>query len=201
MGSATDAWGSPQAGFPIRAPPGHRARTRLPEAFRSVPRPSSAPGAKASTACPYSLTRDAENPFPELPALCFDFVSRSVRLLRCSPGFPHTPARSSLTGRYPCSSPPADGRWLPPPGSPPGFGCQPPSCGLSIITRSSLPVKGNGGDDGTRTRDLLRAKEALSHLSYIPTPVGLPGLEPGTPPLSGECSDRLSYRPIIPSRL
>ena len=53
-----------------------------------------------------------------------------------------------------------------------------------------------GGDEGTRTPDLLRAREALSHLSYIPRCVGLPGLEPGTTPLSEECSNRLSYRPV-----
>ena len=28
-----------------------------------------------------------------------------------------------------------------------------------------------GGDEGTRTPDLLRAREALSHLSYIPNPI------------------------------
>ncbi len=49
------------------------------------------------------------------------------------------------------------------------------------------------GDEGTRTPGLLRAREALSHLSYIPlTPVGLSGLEPETSPLSEECSSRLS---------
>ena len=30
-------------------------------------------------------------------------------------------------------------------------------------------VKNHGGDDGTRTRDLLHAKQALSQLSYNPT--------------------------------
>ena len=54
-----------------------------------------------------------------------------------------------------------------------------------------------GGDEGTRTPDLLRAREALSHLSYIPRCVGLPGLEPGTTPLSEEYSNRLSYRPLL----
>ena len=65
------------------------------------------------------------------------------------------------------------------------------------------------GDEGTRTPDLLRAREALSHLSYIPylivnycmpildwqSLVGLVGLEPTTSPLSEERSNRLSYRP------
>jgi hypothetical protein len=48
------------------------------------------------------------------------------------------------------------------------------------------------GDEGTRTPGLLRAREALSRLSYIPFLVGLSGLEPETFPLSEECSCRLS---------
>ena len=47
------------------APFGHpriNACSRLPVAFRSVPRPSSPPGAKASTECP-SLARDRNTPF------------------------------------------------------------------------------------------------------------------------------------------
>ena len=57
---------SPHYGFMWRypcgwvAPFGHpriKACSRLPVAFRSVPRPSSPPGAKASTECP-SLARD-----------------------------------------------------------------------------------------------------------------------------------------------
>ncbi len=55
------------------------------------------------------------------------------------------------------------------------------------------------GDEGTRTPDLLLAKEALSQLSYIPyqivKQVGLTRLELVTFPLSEECSNRLSYRP------
>ena len=56
------------------------------------------------------------------------------------------------------------------------------------------------GADGIRTRDLLRAKEALSQLSYgpafdsltLPVSVGLSGLEPETFPLSEGCSNQLS---------
>ena len=55
------------------------------------------------------------------------------------------------------------------------------------------------GDKGTRTPDLRRAKAALSQLSYVPSScfVGLPGLEPGTSPLSEERSNRLSYKPFL----
>ena len=48
-----------------------------------------------------------------------------------------------------------------------------------------------------RTADLLRAKQALSQLSYSPLieVVGLSGLEPPTSPLSGVRSNHLSYKP------
>ena len=47
-----------------------------------------------------------------------------------------------------------------------------------------------------RTADLLRAKQALSQLSYGPNEVvGLSRLELPTSPLSGVRSNQLSYRP------
>ncbi len=55
-----------------------------------------------------------------------------------------------------------------------------------------------------RTADLLRAKQALSQLSYSPIVeplqicanlVGLSGLEPPTSPLAGVRSNHLSYKP------
>ena len=59
-----------------------------------------------------------------------------------------------------------------------------------------------------RTADLLRARQALSQLSYNPIGVflteilvGLSGLEPPTSRLSGERSNHLSYRPSIVSFL
>ena len=52
-----------------------------------------------------------------------------------------------------------------------------------------------------RTADLLRAKQALSQLSYSPILVcklvGLSGLEPPTSPLSGVRSNQLSYKPTV----
>ena len=55
------------------------------------------------------------------------------------------------------------------------------------------------GDEGTRTPGLCLAKAALSQLSYIPYGgvVGLTGFEPVTPALSAQCSNQLSYKPII----
>ena len=81
-----------------------------------------------------------------------------------------------------------------------------------------------GGAGRVRTDDLRLAKAALSQLSYIPIlayaiwlkqhhfhsltiyqphavrsslPVGLTGLEPVTPALSAQCSNQLSYRPLL----
>ena len=70
----------------------------------------------------------------------------------------------------------------------------------------------DGGAMRDRTADLLRARQALSQLSYSPIKVsilyanslgrelvGLSGLEPPTSRLSGERSNHLSYRPSIVS--
>ena len=55
----------------------------------------------------------------------------------------------------------------------------------------------NGGARRDRTADLLRARQALSQLSYSPkrVMVGLGGFEPPTSPLSGVRSNQLSYKP------
>ena len=55
----------------------------------------------------------------------------------------------------------------------------------------------DGGAREDRTPDLLRARQALSQLSYGPATglVGLGGFEPPTSPLSGVRSNQLSYRP------
>ncbi len=73
----------------------------------------------------------------------------------------------------------------------------------------------DGGAKRDRTADLLRAKQALSQLSYspmtlfngfavkyfggssLPNMVGLGRLELPTSPLSGVRSNQLSYRPIL----
>ena len=60
------------------------------------------------------------------------------------------------------------------------------------------PSNNLGGGERDRTDDLLRARQALSQLSYtpnIPELVGLGGLEPPTSRLSGVRSNQLSYRP------
>ena len=56
----------------------------------------------------------------------------------------------------------------------------------------------SGGAMRDRTADLLRAKQALSQLSYSPINlVGLGRFELPTSPLSGVRSNQLSYRPNV----
>ena len=77
-----------------------------------------------------------------------------------------------------------------------------------IPKMSQSNILGIGGAKQDRTADLLRARQALSQLSYSPMKpwlrydtnkilVGLSGLEPPTSPLSGVRSNQLSYRPAI----
>ena len=69
-----------------------------------------------------------------------------------------------------------------------------PPAGFHAAVRSR-----DGGDEETRTPDLLLAKEMLFQLSYVPLAtagqalmVGVSGLEPETSALSGQCSNQLS---------
>ena len=52
-----------------------------------------------------------------------------------------------------------------------------------------------GGASRDRTGDPLVANQVLSQLSYDPLIMGVPGIEPGTLPLSGVRSNHLSYTP------
>ena len=48
---------------------------------------------------------------------------------------------------------------------------------------------------------VIVALDNLPHnRNYAANPVGLSGLEPLTPALSAQCSNRLSYRPMFPCR-
>ena len=61
---------------------------------------------------------------------------------------------------------------------------------------SFLSFDNGGGAKRDRTADLLRARQALSQLSYGPKQlVGLGRFELPTSPLSGVRSNQLSYRP------
>ena len=69
---------------------------------------------------------------------------------------------------------------------------------FSVVRSRSVQ---NGGGEGNRTHDPLRAKQVLSQLSYTPilfgtNVVGLDRFELSTSRLSGVRSNQLSYRPI-----
>ena len=72
-----------------------------------------------------------------------------------------------------------------------------------LISKLSTSRSSSGGAKRDRTVDLLRARQALSQLSYgpvflqVPTQklVGLGRFELPTSPLSGVRSNQLSYRP------
>ena len=68
-------------GFPHSDIPGYIACSRLPEAFRSDPRPSSALGTKASTVSLCSFPRDTENTILFLPR---PHIISSMAILRCA---------------------------------------------------------------------------------------------------------------------
>jgi hypothetical protein len=171
--------------------PGISDCAHLPRAFRSVLRPSSPLSAKASTRCP-SLSHPIQS-------------RRSQRHAPASAGAPQDgQLRMDLLDRTPLVN--ADG------GAPRGHV-------TSLFTASNshtLPAPPGGGDR-VRTGALLLAKQALSRLSYTPSPdqktegrtqplcllrsafrrllsrVGQGGFEPPTSRLSSARSNRLSY--------
>ena len=72
-----------------------------------------------------------------------------------------------------------------------------------MFKHTRLNALKDGGAKQDRTADLLRARQALSQLSYSPIIlpnvklVGLGRLELPTSPLSGVRSNQLSYKPIV----
>ena len=157
------------------------ARLQLPAAFRSLPRPSSAPSAKAFTLCSSSLDYYAIIIIGSLfwqivvsyPISCvFSYFALS-QLLLCSIFKVLPPALQA-------SQPPALV------GS---SGLEPPTSRLSGVRSNRLSYEPiafrprpfptvpqplarlGGGDEENRTPDPLRAKQVLSHLSYTPTPL------------------------------
>ena len=69
--------------------------------------------------------------------------------------------------------------------------CETIDCSMDFLLLGYAVVKVQNGDERTRTACLLRAKQALYQVSYIPG-VGNTGLEPVTSPLSGVRSSHLS---------
>ena len=72
-----------KGGFPHSDISGSKSVCRLPEAYRSLPRPSSLPGAKASALCPFHLTSSLSSPWnPQRSALDPLLFSKGSALLR-----------------------------------------------------------------------------------------------------------------------
>ncbi len=171
-----------------------KACSRLPMAFRSVPRPSSPPGAKASTECPSrahsntpiaratsvtpctgtSHTRPGINPKPMQATRSRSHLHTHLALLNETQTMP---GQTDITPRPKSAPEPIQ---LPTNNDTPK-GLSPPDTSISCLPRrrpiphhsQPPPAHAPGqdprnGDDRDRTDDPLLAKQVLSQLSYAP---------------------------------
>ncbi len=163
--------------FPHSEISGSKVACHLPEAYRRLLRPSSPLTAKASTVCAYSLDHTVQaNKI--LMRLLFFIVVLSISPDRCVKihiGLEKIQYSIVIFLKS--------------------------SDKKSVINTSAYRwfLINLGGAKRDRTADLLRARQALSQLSYSPISrlVGLGGFEPPTSPLSGVRSNQLSYRPNL----
>ena len=175
----------PPPGCPIRIPT-DQSRLRLPVDFRSLLRPSSPDGAKASVVCPYTLDRKKRiSPGPGVyvailstQKLCsFQGTSAPAAPPRGARGnadkmlqdrTSETPARGAVvgvTGIGPVTS------------SLSGTRSNQLSYTPRLVASRQLPAtsgdcrapRGDGGGSRTRTGDIQLAKLALYQLSYAPS--------------------------------
>ena len=164
-------------GFPHSDICGSNASYRLPTAFRRLVRPSSPLTAKASTVYAYSLNHTTPKCFRS-HTVCLRFTNKYCylvfyyyQLAKLLKSVEHKAQRKILLKEE-----------------------------LVFEFSNSKLLKSNGGVKRDRTADLLRARQALSQLSYNPIQailVGLSRLELPTSPLSGVRSNHLSYRPAV----
>ena len=179
-----------------------KACSRLPMAFRSVPRPSSPPGAKASTECPsrahpphmhrnqpqLAPCRPRANKTSSEPVQLRSIYTHASGRPRCSTQRRHAPPRvrpTRITARPETHQPlhlskeHLDHR-IPQPRT----GACAPRAGpvepdrkspvmMPMPNRPANADRGGGGRD--RTDDPLLAKQVLSQLSYAPTRLCPPG--------------------------
>ena len=165
------------SGFPHSEISGSKVICHLPEAYRRLSRLSSPLTAKASTVCAYSLDHTVQaNKI--LMRLLFFIVVLSISPDRCVKihiGLEKIQYSIVIFLKS--------------------------SDKKSVINTSAYRwfLINLGGAKRDRTADLLRARQALSQLSYSPISrlVGLGGFEPPTSPLSGVRSNQLSYRPNL----
>lgn len=214
--SLAGSTGINRCGFPHSDIAASCACTRLGGAFRSVPRPSSAAGGQASPGCSSSLTTACCGDVDPLACDLFIALICVYAFVKLPGGFP-PPSTTSLPGRggptearlHHRQKQPGIAQAVYTSSRLPVFAaillCRPspvvPNVSVllaftySPILPDVAPPRQAGGDGGTRTPDLRLAKAPLSQLSYIPLSVGLTRLERVTSPLSGACSNPLSYRP------
>lgn len=69
-------------------------------------------------------------------------------------------------------------------------------CHLSHPSSNQYSRFKSGGGERARTDGLLRARQALSQLSYTPKVVGLDGVEPSTSRLSGVRSNQAELQAL-----
>ncbi len=153
----------------------------LPEAYRSLSRPSSPTDAKASIVRPYLLNQEnlglvGESCFTLHYAVVKEQTNRSRFKIDQGSGYP------PILARYSTSSVPS--------------GTKSDLAGLPAVALAKA-----GGRAWNRTRDLPapagRTNRFHSPASRAPRLVGVPGIEPGTSSLSGMRSNRLSYTPYV----
>ena len=112
------------AGFPHSDILGSRFVCHLPEAYRRLPRPSSAPSAKASTLCPYKLDHKDHSKRCSRP-LCSSQATTGHRIRTPAPSPPGgvvRPARHDPQAKTRPPPPTGDDRRVAAPSSQP-FGC------------------------------------------------------------------------------
>ena len=152
---------------------------RLPEAFRSLPRPSSLPGAKASTLRPLLLDFYFQRPATctgplvlERPSVRAAFRPSTFRAGSAAAALPFPPSLvkdppGQAAPLQPAFNTSLERRWT-------KAWCYPSSFLQSIVLPCLLPVPSlllvpallpSGGEYRDRTGDLLLAKQALSQLS------------------------------------
>ena len=173
-----------QAGFPHSDIPGSKLVCQLPEAFRRLPRPSSPVAAKASTICALSLDHITPNDFSQRERTsALDGVIYRSRMQ-------HTLERDTKKSMPRSASLRLSGflKNL--------YRTQQPSFVRALNTTGA----GAGGANRSRTGDLLRAKQALSQLSYGPYRLSTiqrrVGTAPASIPSDGARPASLSHRII-----
>jgi len=145
----------------------------LPEAFRSLPRPSSPRDAKASIVCPYTLGRRV-------------FLS-SISRLRCNFSFPDYAIfkdQVPLSARADSASNKITVAFY-------------RSHTVAAIPSVKISDRFRCQVSGFSFNFFLHSSLFFPHSSNLPRKlVGVPGIEPGTSTLSGLRSNQLSYTPV-----